>query len=360
MMTSLSGGRGAQEGAASAIPAQTPSAPVTAPAPTPAAAPAPTPAAAPAPTPTNGAPVQRTFSIIHPSQRAAWQQRLTLGPGDVLTLNLYGQPELTRAEVAIGPDGRLSYLEAQDVLAAGATIDELRSRLDQELSKVRRAPRTLITPVTFKSKKYYMLGKVATKGVYTLDRPLTVLEAVARAHGFESALVDRNVFDLTDFSHSFVARGGKRLPLDFEKLFEEGDLSQNIAVEPDDYIYFAPGDVSEVYVVGEVRAPGPVPYTPDLTIIGAIAARAGYTDRAYQSKVLIVRGPLNKPEIVAVDTRAILTGKGLNYKLKPRDVIFVNSRPFIRVEEVADLAATAFIQSIITSWVGVDIVKPIQ
>jgi len=46
--------------------------------------------------------------------------------------------------------------------------------------------------------------------------------------------------------------------------------------------------------------------------------------------------------------------------LRPRDIIYVNSRPFIKVEEAADLAATAFIQSIIASWVGVDVVKPIQ
>src|SRR5262249_35441981 len=150
------------------------------------------------------------FSIVGPSQRANWQQRLTLGPGDVLTLNLYGAPELTRAEVAIGPDGRISYLEAQDMPASGLTIDELRAKLDEALGQFRRAPHTIVTPVSFRSKKYYMLGRVTTKGVYVLDRPLTVLEALARAHGLETALVDRYLVSLTDFDRSFLARGGKR------------------------------------------------------------------------------------------------------------------------------------------------------
>src|SRR5258708_32515349 len=126
------------------------------------------------------------FSIVNPAQRAAWQQHLTLGPGDVLTFALYGQPELTRAEVAIAPDGRVSFLEAQDVLATGLSIDELRAKLDDELVKYRRAPHTILTPIAFKSKKYFMLGKVMTKGMYTLDRPMTVLEAIARAHGLEN------------------------------------------------------------------------------------------------------------------------------------------------------------------------------
>jgi hypothetical protein len=61
-----------------------------------------------------------------------------------------------------------------------------------------------------------------------------------------------------------------------------------------------------------------------------------------------------------VDTHAILDAKQTNFKLKPRDIIYVNSRPFILVEEVLDMAATAFIQSLITEWVGVDVVKPIN
>ncbi len=307
-----------------------------------------------------GTQTNRFFSIVHPSQRASWQDHLTLGPGDVLTLNLYGQPELTRTEVAIGPDGRLSFLEAQDVQAAGLTLDELRSKLDEALGKYRRSPRTILTPISFKSKKYYMMGKVATKGVYVLDQPVTLLEAIARAHGFESVLVDRNVYDLVDLQRSFISRNGKRLPINFERLFQQGDLSQNIAIEPGDYLYFAAGDVQEVYVVGEVRLPGAVSYYPDLTAVGAITARGGFTDRAFRAKVIVMRGPLSNPEKFIVNVHAVTDGKETDFKLKPRDIIFVNSRPFIKVEEAADLAATAFIQSIITSWVGVDVVKPVQ
>jgi protein involved in polysaccharide export with SLBB domain/capsular polysaccharide biosynthesis protein/Mrp family chromosome partitioning ATPase len=300
-----------------------------------------------------------SFSVVGPEQRAAWQQRLTLGPGDVVTLSLYGQPEFTRSEVMINPDGYLNYLEAS-VLATGLTIDELRAKLDEALSALRRAPHSIITPVAFRSKKYYMLGKVVTKGVYTLDRPITVLEAIARAHGLENGLVDRNIMDLADFQRSFVMRGGRRIALNFERLFQEGDLSQNIPIEPGDYIYFPSTNVKEVYVVGEVRLPGVVTFTPATTIMAAISSRGGYTERAYKARVLVIRGSLNNPERFAVDTHAILDGKAPDFKLRPKDVIFVNSRPFIRVEELADLAITAFIQSLIAEWVGVDVVKPIQ
>ncbi|HVV72591.1 MAG TPA: polysaccharide biosynthesis/export family protein, partial [Verrucomicrobiae bacterium] len=312
------------------------------------------------PPPAAGEPERGAFSIIKPAQRADWQRRLTLGPGDVLNLDLYGEPELSLKEVAIAPDGRLSYLEATNVLASGLTVDELRDRVDHELSRFRRAPHAIITPTAFRSKKYFVLGKVATKGVFILDRPLTVLEAIARAHGLETALVDRYLVELADFDHSFLARRGKRFPLNFDALFRRGDLAQNIAVEPDDYIYIAPGDVKQVYVVGEVRLPGEVVYTPNLTIMSAITQRGGYTERAFKARVLVIRGSLNPPNGIVVNTHAILDAVQPDFQLQPRDIIYVNSRPFIKVEEAADLAATAFIQSIITAWVGVDVVKPIS
>ncbi|MCL4176663.1 MAG: polysaccharide biosynthesis/export family protein [Verrucomicrobia bacterium] len=300
----------------------------------------------------------RSLSVVTPAQRAAWQERLTLGPGDVVTLALWGEPVLTRTEVAVGPDGRISFAEAQDVLATGLTLDELRVKLDEELGKYRRAPQTMITPVAFRSKKYYVLGRVTMKGVYVLDRPITLLEAVARAHGFETGLVDRNIITVADFSRSFLMRKGERMPLNFESLFQNGDLSQNLSIEPGDYLYFPGANVKEVYVVGEVRLPGSTPYTTGLTLMGAITARAGYTERAYKGRVLVVRGSLNKPETFAVETKDILAGKVPDFRLQPKDIIFVNSRPFIYGEELADLAITVFLQSLVSVAVGQELIYP--
>jgi protein involved in polysaccharide export with SLBB domain len=285
---------------------------------------------------------------------------LTLGPGDVVTIALWGEPALTHTDVAIGPDGRISFAEAQDVLASGLTVDELRVKMNEGLGQYRRAPQTMITPVAFRSKKYYVLGRVMTKGVYLLDRPITVVEAVARAHGFETGLVDRNIVAVADFSRSFLMRQGRRIPLNFENLFQNGELSQNLSLEPGDYLYFPSANVKEVYVLGEVRLPGPTTYTPNLTLMAAISARAGYTDRAYKGKVLVVRGSLNKPETFAIETKDILAGKAPDFRLQPKDIIFVNSRPFIYAEELADLAITAFLQSIVTATVGNEVIKPFQ
>lgn len=290
------------------------------------------------------------LSIISPGQRAAWQQRLTLGPGDVLRLALYGEPLLTREEVTIQPDGTISYLEAGDVPAAGLTVDELRERLDAALREFRRAPRSMVAPVALHSKKYYLLGKVAQRGVFTLDRPLTVVEAVARAHGFETGLSGRNLVELADLSRSFLVRAGRRVPVDFARLFTAGDLTQNLAVEPGDYFYFPPADAAEVYLLGRVGAPGPLPFTENLTAVRALSARGGLAPRAWWHRVLVVRGSLSHPEPLVVNVVDVLSGRAPDLKLQPRDIVFVSERPWIRAEELLDDVATAFAQSVVVFW----------
>ncbi|MDB6130772.1 MAG: Polysaccharide export protein, partial [Verrucomicrobiales bacterium] len=256
--------------------------------------------------------------------------------------------------LAIGPDGRISYLQAQGVMAAGLTVDELREKLDAELGKFYRAPKTILTPVSYKSKKYYVMGKVMKKGVFVLDRPLTVVEALGRAGGLETGIIDGNTIEMADLERSFLVRKGRRYPLNFEKLFG-GDLGQNMMIEPDDFLYFPSGNLKEVYVLGEVRAPGVVTYTSDTSAIAAIAQRAGFTDRAYKTKVLVVRGSLNKPQTFVVDSLAIMDGRAKDFKLQPKDIVYVHYRPFIYGEEMLDMAATAFVQSAVAAWAGANV-----
>lgn len=311
-------------------------------------------ASAPAPT------TNRLFSTSDPNHRAEWQRRLTLGPGDTLNLMLFERPETAKREVPIGPDGRITFLQAEDVMAVGLTIDELRSAIDQELSKFYNGPRTIITPATYNSKKFYLLGAVTRKGVFTLNRPTTMIEAIAQAGGLETGLFQQNTMELADLSHSFMIRGGKRLPVDFEQLFQRGDLSQNIALEPNDYVFFASAAASQIYVVGAVggaggrggTGTGVVPYTPNTTIVSAITARGGFADKAYQSRVLVVRGSLTKPETIIVDVKAILAGEQQNFRLQPKDIVYVSRRPWARAEEILDTAIVAFLQSAVVTYTG--------
>ncbi|MEI7730758.1 MAG: polysaccharide biosynthesis/export family protein, partial [Verrucomicrobiota bacterium] len=149
------------------------------------------------------------FSGPNAMTKGVWQQRLTLGPGDVVNFSFYGRPELTRNDVAIEPDGRISYLQVQMVLTNGLTLDELRETMTSKLAQFYQRPRIIVTPGAFKSKKFCVLGKVVNKGAYILDRPMTVLEAVAQAGGLETGLFQLNTVELADLPRSFIIRQGR-------------------------------------------------------------------------------------------------------------------------------------------------------
>ena len=302
---------------------------------------------APAPNP--------SFSVSGAAKRAPWQERLTLGPGDELSFSLYDTNEVTRTEVVIGPDGRVSYLQAENVLATGLTIDELRARVDEKLGEFYRNPHTIITPVAYRSKKYVVLGSVANSGVFVMDRPTTVIEAVARAGGLETGLYQQGTVELADLTRSFLVRAGQRMPVDFEKLFQRGDLTQNVALVPGDYLYIGAASANEIYVLGQVNQPGVLAYSSKPTVISAIASRGGFNAQAFKSRVLVVRGSLNHPETFAVDTADILAGKAPDFKLQQKDIVFVSSNPWVKVADVVDTAARAFITAFTVQWTTLNV-----
>ena len=296
-------------------------------------------------------------------QRAPWQERFTLGPGDVLSFSLFDTNTTTRTEMAIGPDGRLSFLEAENMMATGLTIDELRTKFDEELGKYYKNPHTIITPVQYRSKKYVVMGAVTQGGVYPMDRPLTVIEAVARAGGLEAGVYQAGAVELADLSRSFLSRNGNRVPVDLERLFQRGDISQNVPLEPGDYLYFALASANEIYVLGEVGAPGVLSFAPKPTVISAISSRGGFSPKAYKSRVLVIRGSLNNPQTFVVDTAAILAGKSPDFKLEQKDIVYVSVNPWLKAAEVLDVAGQAFLRAmtvqVVSDKIGPIITEPL-
>jgi protein involved in polysaccharide export with SLBB domain len=298
---------------------------------------------------------ESSFSAPDSMERASWQRRFVLGPGDLLNLSVFGQVDANPTAVPIGPDGRISYLEAQNILAAGLTVDEFRAELNRELTKFRNAPEVIVRPAAYRSKKYYILGAVVKKGAFPFVRPITIIEAVAQAQGLETQVIDRSQLFHADLTSSFIARKGVRLPVDFKKLFMEGDLSQNIALEPDDYLYFPPGERAQIFVLGEVRAPGAMIAGTRTSALEAIAVRGGFSEKAWQKRLLVIRGSLQKPQTFIVNASDILAAKSPDFQLQPKDIIYVSSRPWYKVEELLDIAASAFVQSAVVTKTGLSI-----
>lgn len=284
------------------------------------------------------------------AEPASWRQNYTLGPGDIVHFAFYGRAELDRNDVFVQPDGTISYLQASNVRAEGRTIDELRDEINRILGEFYRHPAVMIFPWELHSKRYFILGKVIDNGAYAMDHPITILEAVARSRGIETGLFEQNTVELADLPRSFLMRGNRRMPLDFEALFFEGDLSQNIELEPNDFLYFPSANTNEIYVLGEVGLPGVLGFTPKSTVISSITQRGGFTEEAYRGRVLVIRGSLQDPERFVIDVNAVFNGQEPDFPLEPKDIIYVSSRPWRLAEELANTAVETFLQSMTATW----------
>jgi protein involved in polysaccharide export with SLBB domain len=98
-----------------------------------------------------------------------------------------------------------------------------------------------------------------------------------------------------------------------------------------------------------------VPFDSDTTVLSAIASRGGFTERAWKKHVLVVRNSQLRPEAFKVDAQGALTGNAPNFALQPGDLVYVSSRPWIRVEELLDRATSAFIEAAVVSWTGLHV-----
>jgi polysaccharide export outer membrane protein len=263
-----------------------------------------------------------------------------LGPGDQLDLEVMGDPS-TRATVTVGPDGKIYYYLLSGLDVWGLTLSELRERIATELKKfVREKPAVAASLRTAASQRVWVLGRVSSPGIYTLSGPTTLLDAVAQAGGLSAAspfaafaaslgvpIPPGGPSEAADLSHSFVIRQGRVLPVDFKELLRDGELSQNIYLQPDDFIYLPSVRMPEVHILGAVNEPHSERMAGSLTVIQAIALAAGTEREACLSDVAILRGSIAHPRIAIVPVDQILLGKAPDVRLEPGDIVYVPYKP---------------------------------
>jgi protein involved in polysaccharide export with SLBB domain len=285
----------------------------------------------------------------------------TLGPGDSVEIEILGTPN-SRTTTAVGPDGKIYYHLLPGLDVWGLTLQQARELMEKQFAKYFTDPQLSLTLRGVGSKYVWLLGRLNRPGVYPLAAPTTLLESIASAGGTSRSLSQVESEELADLRHSFVVRQGQFVPVDFQRLLREGDVSQNIFLQPDDFVYVASVLAQEVYVLGAVKAPRALPYTERTTLVSAIASGAGmeryewisagnydpgpFTKDAYLSHVAIVRGALSTPQISVVDYNAIVKGKAPDVRLEPGDIVFVPNSPYTTLKRYFNIILNTFVTTV--------------
>ena len=241
-----------------------------------------------------------------------------IGPEDVLDIQVWGNKDLNQV-VFVRPDGRTSLPLVGEIGVAGKSVQQLQDHLTNVYEKTVKGAVVTVIIREIKSRPVYFVGGFGRPGVMQLTRELTLLQAIS---------INGGVLPNADAEKGFLLRGDKRIPIDFNRLVQRGDLSQNPKLEPGDSVVIPLADA--VYVNGEVKAPGAVKFTGDLTILKALTQVGGLTPLAAPGRIDILRGSAEKKERIRVEVDKMMRSPDENpdIRLQANDIIFVPQRLF--------------------------------
>ena len=153
-----------------------------------------------------------------------------LGPGDVIAINVWRYDDLNY-KLQVDPYGRIYYPFVGDIEATGKSVITIREAIVKGLSEYFVNPVVNVSVVSIQSQKVFVLGEVSNPGILSMDRPMTVLEAIAHSGGFTRDAKKENVL---------IVRSSKSpaqlYKLDIASSIDDGDMQQNIALQNGDII----------------------------------------------------------------------------------------------------------------------------
>lgn len=252
---------------------------------------------------------------LSPEQLRTAEQGYPVGPWDSLQITVWNHPDLTKQTI-VRKDGTIYMPLIGDVVVEGLTVQEIQKVLTEKLSQYLKNPMVDVEVKEFHSRRVYFLGAVQRPGVYSLIEETNILEALSLAGG---PTLDGNL------AGTFLIRGNKVYPLNLFNVVKYGDLSQNIILMDKDIIYIPSAKDMKVFVLGEVRNPGAIPFQNELSVVDAIAQAGGTLHSGKSSRVKIIRGGLTNPVLIDADIDNIIDGElSYNeYMLRPGDIVYV-------------------------------------
>lgn len=159
------------------------------------------------------------------------QKDYRISAGDILEITTWKEPDLSRPEVRVRTDGKISFPLLNDIQAAGLTPMEMKRNMEEGLKNYVSSPFVTITVRAPESQKIYVLGEVIRTGEYPLTKNLTVLQAFALAGGFTEWASKKEIILLRSEDGK-----DKIYRINYKEITKGEDLSQNIPLKADDTI----------------------------------------------------------------------------------------------------------------------------
>src|SRR5438445_493173 len=213
-----------------------------------------------------------------------------LGPGDDLTINVWGAVDSTLIRT-VDRNGRIVLPKVGDLRIWGLTFSQADRLIRDELSRFFRGFQTSVTMGRLRTVSVHVVGEVCQPGVYTLSSLATVTNALYSAGGPTK---------LGSLRELRLLRGNVQVArVDLYDFLQRGDRTRDYRLESGDTIFVPPiGDV--VAVSGEVKRPAIYEIVSGTRLADVVTMSGGVTPTSYLKRVQIVRA-LPNAERVTLD-----------------------------------------------------------
>jgi polysaccharide biosynthesis/export protein len=167
--------------------------------------------------------------------------RYQLCKGDILDLTFPLTPEFNET-VTVHPDGYITLAGVGDLHVAGKTVPEMREFLKKAYAGILRDPVVNIALKDFEKPYFVANGQVGHPGKYELREDITLTQAIAIAGGFSESSKHSQVLLFRRVSHDWA----EVKVLDVKKMFQAGNLSEDLHLQPGDMFFVPQNRISKV------------------------------------------------------------------------------------------------------------------
>jgi polysaccharide biosynthesis/export protein len=238
---------------------------------------------------------------------------IQLGPGDSVSIQVYGQPDMATL-VYVSDDGTIPVPLAGPVQIGGLSPSEASKRIEKALKDGMFLvdPHVTLTVTVSRSQRVSVLGQVGKPGLYPIESNTTIFDLLAMAGGALDTSSEEIFLLRTDVNGTL-----QRYPINLKGLDKSKNAIPEQALRGGDSILVPRAE--QFYIYGEVTSPNKYRVEPDMTLIQAIARAGGVTPRGSERRVDIKR---------LVDGKYVTVKGKLNDIVKADDVIHVKESIF--------------------------------
>lgn len=222
--------------------------------------------------------------------------------------------------------GKIDLPDVPPIEVVGLTLDEARL-------KIQKCYRDHIQDIdVFIKYRDRLSRKVELTGAVSM--PIVPVDGRIRLY---EVLAVAKVPNNANFFKSYIVRNGKKLPIDFYKLVNLGDMSQNIVMRGGDKIFIAGHADSSVMVMGEVGLPKAVPLPYGfISLREALVSAGGIPFTGNRDCIQVIRGSLQDPKIYVLSWNHIIHLPNDSLLLMPGDTVYVSEKPITQWNRFID------------------------